>query len=79
MVSRQHGFGEQIMAMSDAAKQILKESGTPMSVLDIYNKIVEKNPKGVLSQAMRERSTSNKNAKTIMFRLVSPCVYELDK
>ena len=69
------------------AKQILEESGTPMSVLDIYNKIVEKNlfefgaknPKGVLSQAMRERSTSNKNAKTIMFRLVSPCIYELDK
>ena len=74
------------MAMSDAAKQVLEENKKAMSAAEIYDEIIQKelykfgakNPKGVLSQAMRERSTANAKAKVTMFRLVSPGIYELN-
>jgi len=74
------------MTMSDAAKLVLEKHGKPMNITEIYNEIIKndlykfgaKNPKGVLSQAMRERSTVNQKAKTTMFHLVSPGVYEIN-
>ena len=63
---------------------MLEESGKALSVAGIYDEIIEKelykfgakNPKGILSQAMREKSTEE--AKVTMFRLVSPGIYELN-
>ena len=64
------------MTIAEAAHHVLKNSGMTLSVQDIYNKIVEqnlytfkaKNPKGVMSQAIRERSDANAKASEILFK-----------
>jgi len=58
-----------------------------MTISEIYDEIIKKvfyqfgakNPKEVLSQAIRERSTANDKEKITMFRLVSQGMYELNK
>ena len=75
------------MTIADAAQLVLKESGRAMTTSEIYDEIIKrglysfgaKNPKSVMSQAIRERSDANPRAKEILFRMVSQGTYEIVK
>lgn len=72
------------MTIAEAVQTVLKDTGKPMHVNEIYKQIIQrnlytfgaKNPKGVMSQAIRERSDANPKAKQVMFKLVSQGTYE---
>ena len=73
------------MTIAKAAQAVLQEAGQPMTVTAIYDEIIRrnlyqfgaKNPKSVLSQSIRNKSTANPKAKQPLFRLVSQGTYEL--
>jgi len=76
---------EASMTIAEAAQAVLRESRKTMSTTEIYDEIVRqnlysfgaKNPKSVMSQAIRERSDANPKAKQVLFRAVSQGTYEL--
>ena len=71
--------------MSNVAAQILQEKKRPMTINEIYEEIQTrelykfgaKNPKGVLSQAIREKCDTYAKAKTILFKQVAQSTYDL--
>jgi len=73
------------MTITKAAQTVLKNTDRAMHVNEIYEVIIRqnlytfgaKNPKSVLSQTIREKSTANPKAKTVLFRMVGPGTYEL--
>jgi hypothetical protein len=73
------------MNIAEAARTVLRDSGKPMHVDEIYEQIIHrglyifgaKNPKRVMSQASLERSDANLKAKQVMFKLVSQGTFEL--
>ena len=73
------------MTIAEAAQTVLRDTGRAMHVNDIYEEIIRRNlyhfgaksPKSVLSQTIREKSTANPKAKTVLFRMVSPGTCEL--
>jgi len=73
------------MTIADAVQAVLKDSGNPMHVNDIYQKIIQdelysfaaKNSKWVMSQAIRERSDSNPKAKIVMFKSLGQGIFAL--
>jgi len=73
------------MTISEAAKAVLKETNKPLSVQEIYDAIIQqnlytfgaKNPKGVVSQTIRERSNANTKAKVVMFKSLGQGIYTL--
>ena len=73
------------MTIAEAAQTVLKEQGRPMSVNEIYDEIMRrnlynfgaKNPKSVLSQAIRSKSTANSKAPQPLFKQTSQNTYEL--
>ena len=73
------------MTISDAAQSVLRESGRAMTTTEMYDEIIRrglynfgaKNPKSVMSQAIRERSDTNPKAKQVLFRMVSQGTYEI--
>lgn len=75
------------MTIAEAAQIVLRDAGGPMRVDEIYQEIVRrnlyafgaKNPKSVLSQTIRERSTASSKAEQVLFRMVSRGTYSLVK
>ena len=73
------------MTIAEAAQTVLRDAGKPMSTQEIYDKIIRQNlysfgaksPKGVMSQAIRERSDANPKAKIVMFKSVGQGSYAL--
>lgn len=73
------------MTIADAVKTVLREAGHAMSVNEIYDEIMKrnlytfsaKNPKGVMSQAIRERSDANPKAKIVLFKSMGKGIYTL--
>ncbi len=73
------------MTIAEAAKTVLKEANKPLSVQEIYDTIIQqdlytfgaKNPKGVMSQTIRERSDANPKAKIVMFKSMGQGIYAL--
>ena len=73
------------MTIVEAAQAVLKDAKTSMHVNEIYDEIIRrglytfgaKNPKSVLSQMMREKSTANPKAQRPIFQLVAERTYEL--
>ncbi len=73
------------MTIAEAAQSVLRETGRAMTTTEIYDEIIRrslynfgaKNPKSVMSQAIRERSGANPKAKQVLFRQVSQGIYEL--
>jgi len=73
------------MTIAEAAQSVLRESGRVMTTSEIYDAIIRrdlykfgaKNPRSVLSQAIRDRSDANPKAKQVLFRMVSKGTYEL--
>jgi len=73
------------MTIADAAKKVLQEAGKPLSTQQIFDEITNnnlysfsaKNPKGVLSQAIRERSDANPKAKSVIFKAMGQSIYTL--
>jgi len=74
-----------MMTIAEATQSVLRESGRAMTTTEIYDEIIRrglytfgaKNPKSVMSQAIRERSDANPKAKQVLFRMVSQGTYEL--
>lgn len=74
-----------MMTIADAVKTVLREAGHAMSVNEIYDEIMKrnlytfgaKNPKGVMSQAIRERSDANPKAKIVLFKSMGKGIYTL--
>lgn len=75
------------MTIAEAVKAVLKDSGNAMNVNEIYDQIIEKNlytfgaknPKGVLAQTIREKSSANPKAKQVIFHAVGQGTYTLAK
>ena len=73
------------MTIVEAVQTVLKEAGRPMSTQEIYDEILKqglytfnaKNPKGVMSQAIRERSDAKTNPKVLMFKAIGQGTYAL--
>ena len=73
------------MTIAEATQTVLKETGHPMKVNEIYEEIMRrnlysfgaKNPKSVLSQTIRSKSTANSKTLQPLFRQVSQSTYEL--
>lgn len=73
------------MTIAEAAQAVLKKKGQPMNINEIYDEIMQrnlysfgaKNPKSVLSQAIRSKSTANPRTLQPLFKLVSQNRYEL--
>ena len=73
------------MTIVQAAQTVLRDAHKAMTVTEIYDEIIQrglyafgaKNPKSVLSQAMREKSDANPKAKPVLFRRVSQSTYEI--
>ena len=73
------------MTIAEAAQAVLRRSGRTMTTSEIYEEVIQrdlykfgaKNPKSVLSQAIRDRSDANPKAKQVLFRMVSKGTYEL--
>ncbi len=71
------------MTIAEAALTILKNSEKALSIQEIYDEVIRqnlytfgaKNPKGVMSQAIRERSDANIKAKTVMFKSLENGLY----
>lgn len=75
------------MTIAEAAQTVLQNSEKAMSVNEIYDQIIErnlysfgaKNPKGVLAQTIREKSSANPKAKQVLFYAVGQGTYTLAK
>jgi tRNA1(Val) A37 N6-methylase TrmN6 len=73
------------MTIAEAAQAVLKENGRAMNINEIYDEIMQrnlysfgaKNPKSVLSQAIRSKSTANLKALQPLFKHTSQNTYEL--
>lgn len=73
------------MTISDAAKRVLKDNGSAMSIEDIYKTIVEKghyefkakDPLAVLKRTLRQRSNLIENPKSIIFKSPKPGYFML--
>jgi len=73
------------MTIAKAAQTVLKNSNKPLTVQEIYNEVIKqnlytfgaKNPKGVMSQAIRVRSDANPKAKSVMFKSLDKGMYQL--
>lgn len=73
------------MTIADAAQSVLRDTGRPMTTTEIYEEIIRrglytfgaKNPKSVMTQAIRERSDANHKAKQVLFRKLSHDTYAL--
>ena len=73
------------MTIAEAAQTVLKDAGRALSVNEIYDEIMNrnlytfgaKNPKGVMSQAIRERSDANPKAKIVLFKSMGKGIYTL--
>ena len=73
------------MTIAEAAQAVLRENGRAMNINEIYNEIMQrnlynfgaKNPKSVLSQAIRSKSTANPKTLHPLFKLTSRNTYEL--
>ena len=75
------------MTIAEAAQTVLQDAGRTMHLNDIYEEIIRrdlyhfraKNPKSVLSQAIREKSTANPKALNPIFRQTAQGMYELNR
>jgi hypothetical protein len=75
------------VTIAEAVQTVLKDSGKVMNVNEIYDQIIEKNlylfgaknPKGVLAQTIREKSSANPKAKQVLFHAVGQGTYTLAK
>lgn len=73
------------MTIAEAAEQVLRNSGKALSVDVIYAEIIKqnlytfgaKNPKSVMSQAIKHRSDANANAKSVIFKSLGQSNYSL--
>jgi len=73
------------MTIADVVQTVLRETGRAMSVNEIYDEITKrnlytfgaKNPKGVMTQAIRERSDANPKAKVVLFKSMGKGIYTL--
>lgn len=73
------------MTIAEAAQTVLKNAGKPLNIQEIYDEIIKqdlykfgaKNPKGVMSQAIRERSDINPKAKMVIFKALGQGIYTL--
>ena len=73
------------MTISDAAKQVLLENGSPMSTEEIYKTITEKglyefkaqDPIAVLKRTLRQRSNLVENPKVLVFNSPKPGFFGL--
>ena len=73
------------MTIVEAAKTVLNDAGKIMTSQEIYDEIITrnlytfgaKNPKGVMSQAIREKSDANPKAKNVIFKSVGQGSYTL--
>jgi len=73
------------MTIAEAVQKVLKEANKPLNTQEIYDEIIKsnlytfgaKNPKGVMSQAIRERSDANPKAKVVIFKALGQGVYSL--
>ena len=73
------------MTIAEAVQTVLRDTGRAMNIQEIYDEIIRqnlytfgaKNPKGVMSQAIRERSDANPKAKSVMFKVVGQGTYSL--
>jgi len=73
------------MTIAEAAEQVLKNASKALSVDEIYEEIIQrnlytfgaKNPKSVMSQAIRIRSDANPKAKSVMFKSLDNGLYQL--
>jgi len=71
--------------IAEVAEQVIRDNNKAMSVSEIFDEIQRKelykfgakNPRGVLSQAIREKSNTYAKAKKTIFRQVSQGTYEL--
>ena len=73
------------MTIAEAAQSVLRSASKPLNVQEIYDEIIRqnlysfgaKNPKGVMTQAIRERSDANPKVKIIMFKSLGQGIYTL--
>lgn len=73
------------MTIAEAVQMVLRDAGKSMHVNEIYDEIIRrdlykfgaKNPKSVMSQAVRERSDADPKAKQVLFKMVSQGTYTL--
>ena len=73
------------MTIAEAAQSVLRDTRRPMTTTELYEEIIRrglytfgaKNPKSVMTQAIRERSDANPKAKQVLFRKVSTDTYAL--
>ena len=73
------------MTIAEAAQSVLRDTGRPMTTTELYEEIIRrglytfgaKNPKSVMTQAIRERSDANPKAKQVLFRKLSQDTYAL--
>jgi len=73
------------MIIWEAAQVVLRDTQRAMHVDEIYEEILKrnfytfgaKNPKSVLSQAIRQKSTANPKMINPAFRVIAPSTYEL--
>ena len=73
------------MTIAEAAQAVLKENGRAMNINEIYDEIMQrnlysfgaKNPKSVLSQTIRSKSTANLKALQPLFKHTGQNTYEL--
>lgn len=76
---------EYTMTISEAAELVLKNADKALSVDEIYAEIIQqnlftfgaKNPKSVMSQAIKHRSDANSNAKSVIFKSHEQGIYSL--
>ena len=73
------------MTIWEAAQAVLRDTQRAMHVNEIYDEILKrnlytfgaKNPKSVLSQAIRQKSSANPKMSNPNFRVVAPSTYKL--
>ena len=73
------------MTIAEAAEHVLKNAGKALSLDEIYAEIIEqnlysfgaKNPKNVMSQAIKLRSDAYTNAKSVIFKSLGQGNYSL--
>ena len=73
------------MTIWEAAQVVLRDTQRAMHINEIYDEVLKrnlytfraKNPKSVLSQAIRVKSSANPKMIAPAFRVVAPSTYEL--
>jgi len=73
------------MTIAEAAQNVLKNSDKALSIQEIYDEVIRqnlytfgaKNPKGIMSQAIRVRSDTNPKAKLVIFKSLDNGMYQL--